>query len=68
VGAINYPSSTISSTLGDTGFSSLSNFTVSTVNGRAAYRIVSAPGQYSAVWTLSAAANSGGAILALKGA
>jgi Purple acid Phosphatase, N-terminal domain/Calcineurin-like phosphoesterase len=68
VGAINYPSSTITATLNATGFSALQNFTVSTVNGRAAYRIVAAPGTYSAMWTLSAAANSGGAILALKAA
>jgi purple acid phosphatase-like protein/calcineurin-like phosphoesterase family protein len=68
VGAVNYPSSTISATLDPTGFTALSPFTVSTVNGRAAYRVVSAPGAYSTSWTLSAAANSGGAILALKGA
>ena len=68
VGAINYPSGTITSTLSAPGFAGLSNFTVSTVNGRAAYRIVSSAGTWSAAWTLSAAATSGGAILALKGA
>jgi hypothetical protein len=68
VGAIDYPSSSIGSTLNAPGFASLSDFTVSTVNGRAAYRVVSTAGSYSAAWTLSAAANSGGAILALKGA
>jgi Calcineurin-like phosphoesterase len=66
VGAINYPGSA-TSTLATPGFSALTPFSVSTVNGRAAYRIVSAPGTWSASWTLSAAANSGGAILALKG-
>lgn len=65
VGAINYPSSTITSTLAP-GWSALSNLGVSPVNGRAAYRIVSSTGSWSASWTLSAAANSGGAILALK--
>jgi hypothetical protein len=65
VGAINYPSSTIASTLAP-GWSALANFSVSTVSGRAAYRIVSSTGDWSASWTLSAAANSGGAILALK--
>jgi hypothetical protein len=68
VGAINYPSGTITATLDATGFTALQPFAVSTVQGRAAYRVVSAPGTYQATWTLSAAANSGGAILALKGA
>lgn len=68
VGAINYPSGTITATLSPTGFTALQPFAVSTVQGRAAYRVVAAPGAYQAIWTLSAAANSGGAILALKGA
>jgi Calcineurin-like phosphoesterase/Purple acid Phosphatase, N-terminal domain len=68
VGAINYPSGTTTATLNATGFTALQPFAVSTVQGRAAYRVVSAPGTYTAIWTLSAAANSGGAILALKGA
>jgi chitodextrinase len=68
VGAINYPSSTTTATLNAPGFTALQPFAVSTVQGRAAYRIVSAAGTYQAAWTLSAAANSGGAILALKGA
>lgn len=67
VGAINYPGSA-SSTLSTPGATALSSFPVSTVNGRAAYRIVSATGTWSFAWTLSAVANSGGAILALKGA
>jgi Calcineurin-like phosphoesterase len=66
VAGINYPSSTITATP-SAAWSPLSNFSVSTVNGRAAYRIVSSTGSWSASWTLSAAANSGGAILALKG-
>jgi hypothetical protein len=68
VGAINYPSGTVTATLNATGFTALQPFAISTVQGRAAYRVVSAPGSYTAVWTLSAAANSGGAIIALKGA
>jgi hypothetical protein len=67
VGAINYPGAP-TSTLNAPGFTPLSNFTVSTVNARAAYRIVSAPGTWSGSWTLSSAAYSGGATLALKGA
>jgi hypothetical protein len=67
VGAINYPGAA-TSTLNAVGFNPLSSFTVSTVNGRAAYRIVSTPGTWSGAWTLSAAANSGGVALALKGA
>jgi hypothetical protein len=38
------------------------------VNGRAAYRIVAVPGTWAGAWTLSAAANSGGVAIALKGA
>jgi hypothetical protein len=67
VGAINYPGSATATPGAASGFSALAPFSVSTVNGRAAYRIVSSPGTWSASWTLSAAANSGGAILALKG-
>jgi hypothetical protein len=65
VGAINYPTSA-TSTLNSSGFAALSDFNVSTVKGRAAYRILPAAGGVSATWTLSAAANSGGAIFALK--
>jgi len=67
VGAINFPLN-VSSTLASAGFNSLDDFTVSTVKGRAAYRVVSAAGGYSAAWTLSGASTSGAAILALKGA
>jgi cellulose 1,4-beta-cellobiosidase len=67
VGAVNYPG-TATSTLNATGFSALSSFTTSTVNGRAAYRIVAVPGTWAGAWTLSAAANSGGVAIALKGA
>ena len=67
VGAINFPLA-VSSTLAGAGFSPLQDFTVSSVKGRAAYRIVSAPGAYSAAWTLSGSSTSGAAILALKGA
>jgi hypothetical protein len=67
VGAINYPGAA-TATLNAAGFTSLSNFVVSTVNGRAAYRIVSAPGTWAGSWTLSSAANSGGVAIALKGA
>ena len=67
VGAINYPLS-VSSTLVGAGFSSLDDFTVSTVKGRAAYRIVSATDSYSVAWSLSGASTSGAAILALKAA
>jgi hypothetical protein len=67
VGAVNYPG-TATAELTGTGFTALSPFAVSTLNGRAAYRVVSATGSWSAVWTLSKASTSGGAILALKGA
>ena len=67
IGAINFPLA-VTSTLAGAGFSPLQDFTVSTVKGRAAYRIVSAPGSYSVAWTLSGSSTSGAAILALKGA
>ena len=67
VGAVNYPGAA-TATLNAPGFSPLANFTVPTVNGHAAYQIVSATGTWSGAWTLSAAANSGGVALALKGA
>jgi Calcineurin-like phosphoesterase/Purple acid Phosphatase, N-terminal domain len=67
IGAINFPLA-VTSTLAGAGFSPLQDFTVSTVKGRAAYRIVSAPAAYSAAWTLSGSSTSGAAILALKGA
>jgi hypothetical protein len=67
IGAINYPRA-VSATLDTPGFSTLRDFNASTVSGRAAYRVVSAAGGYSASWTLSGASASGGAILALKGA
>ena len=65
IGAINYPTAA-TSTLGSSGFTELSAFNASTVKGRAAYRILPTAGAVSASWTLSAAANSGGAIVALK--
>ena len=64
VAAINYPGSA-TSTLTGTAYTALSNFTA-TVNGRAAYRIATAAGTSTAIWTLSSAAASGGAIIALK--
>jgi hypothetical protein len=68
VGAINYPG-TATSTLAGGGFTALNAFSSGTsTNGRAAYRIATATGAYQASWTLSAAATSGGALLALKGA
>jgi Big-like domain-containing protein/calcineurin-like phosphoesterase family protein len=68
VGAINYPGA-VTSTLQTAGFTGLTNFSSGTsTNGRAAYRIVTATGSYQTSWTLSVAAPSGGALLALKGA
>jgi Calcineurin-like phosphoesterase/Purple acid Phosphatase, N-terminal domain len=67
IGAINFPLA-VTSTLAGAGFTPLQDFTISTVKGRAAYRIVSAPGSYSVAWTLSGSSTSGAAILALKGA
>jgi hypothetical protein len=67
VGAINFPIA-VTSTLATPGFTSLADFTVSTVKGRAAYRIVPATGSYSAAWALSGSSTSGGAILALRAA
>jgi Calcineurin-like phosphoesterase/Purple acid Phosphatase, N-terminal domain len=67
LGAINFPQA-VSSTLATPGFSELDDFTASTVKGRAGYGVVSATGSYSLSWTLSGAATSGGAILALKAA
>jgi hypothetical protein len=66
VGAINFPMS-VASTLASAGFTSLDDFSVSTVKGRAAYRVLSATGSNSIAWTLSGSSTSGGAILALKG-
>jgi hypothetical protein len=65
IGAVNYLGSA-SSTLTTSGLTALTSFSVGTVNGRAAYRIVSAPGSQSAAWALASAAPSGAAILALK--
>jgi chitodextrinase len=67
IGAVNFPRSA-SSTLATAGFNPLDAFTVSTVKGRAAYRIATAAGAYSVAWALSAESPSGGAILALKAA
>jgi hypothetical protein len=67
VGAINFPLA-VTSTLATAGFTSLADFTVSTVKGRAAYRIVPATGSSSAAWALSGSSTSGSAILALKAA
>jgi hypothetical protein len=68
IGAINYPGSATSA-LTTSGFTPLNAFSSGTsTNGRAAYDVVSTTGAYQASWTLSAAATSGGAILALKGA
>jgi hypothetical protein len=65
IGAVSFPGS-VSSTLASGGFTPLDDFGVSIVNGRAAYRMVSSRGSYSAAWTLSAPAASGSAILALR--
>ena len=65
VGSINYPGSATSS-LVDGAFSTLSDVDVGTMHGRQAYRVAATTGPTSASWKLSAAANSGGAILALK--
>jgi hypothetical protein len=67
VGAINYAGSA-TSTLSAPGFTSLPDASVPTVNGRAAYVVTTAAGSWTAGWTLSRAAGSGGVILALKGA
>jgi hypothetical protein len=67
VAAINYPGSGLSA-LNGTAFSALQDFDVLTVNGRAAYQVTTTAGAQQASWTLSNSANSGGAILALKGA
>jgi hypothetical protein len=65
LGAISYPGSA-SSTLVAPAFTGLSNFDT-TIHGRAAYTITSTAGSVQALWNLSAAANYGSAILALKG-
>jgi hypothetical protein len=67
VGAFNFPRA-VTSTLATPGFSSLNDFTVSTVRGRAAHRIASAAGSYSAGWSLSGSSPSGAAIAAFKAA
>jgi hypothetical protein len=67
LGAINFPRAA-TSTLATTVFAELQDFTASTVRGRAAYRVVSAPGSQSLAWTLSTASPSGAAVLALKAA
>ncbi|MCW3004887.1 MAG: metallophosphoesterase [Conexibacter sp.] len=67
VGAINYAGSG-TSTLSAPGFTSLPDASAPTVNGRAAYVVTTAAGSWTAGWTLSRAAGSGGVILALKGA
>jgi hypothetical protein len=65
VAGLNY-SGTATSSLSGGGFTALTPHTAGNVNGRAAYRTVSATGTYTATWDLSAAATSGTAILALK--
>jgi hypothetical protein len=66
IGALNWPGSA-TSTLTSAGFTSLSNFSVSTsVNGRAAYLVPTTTGSYRAAWNLSTAFPTGTAILALK--
>lgn len=67
IGAVNFPRA-VTSTLATPGFTSLQDFTASPVSGRAAYRIASAPGPYSLLWTLSGPSTSGGAIIALRAA
>ena len=67
IGAINFPNP-VTSTLTTAEFTPLSDFTASPVKGRAAFRIASATGSYSASWALSGTSTSGGAILALEGA
>jgi hypothetical protein len=65
IGAVSFPGSASSTFVSDE-FTPLDDFGVSIVNGRAAYRMVSSKGSYSAAWTLSAPAASGSAILALR--
>ncbi len=67
VGAINYPRA-VSSSLVTAGFTPLDDFDVSTVRGRAGYRVVSSIDSYSVAWMLAGASTSGGAILALEAA
>ena len=67
IGAVNFPSS-VASTLATPGFTSLDDFNVSTVKGRAAFRTVSAAATYATSWALSGSSTSGSAILALRAA
>ncbi len=65
VGAINYPTSTVS-TLASPSFTALTDFAASGVHGRAAYLIAPVAGSYSASWSLAGASTSGGAIAAFR--
>ncbi len=66
IGALNWPGAA-TSTVTSAGFTSLTNFTVTTtVNGRAAYLLPTTPGTYRTSWNLSSAFPTGTAILALK--
>jgi hypothetical protein len=66
IGALNWPGSA-TSTLTSAGFTSLTNFAVTTsVNGRAAYLLPTTPGTYRTSWNLTTAFPTGTAILALK--
>ena len=65
VGAINYPTSTVS-TLASPSFTALTDFAALGVHGRAAYLIAPVAGSYSASWSLAGASTSGGAIAAFR--
>jgi chitodextrinase len=67
IGAVNFPGA-VTSSLTTPGFSTLDDFSISTVKGRAAYDVVTSAGPYAASWALSGSSTSGAAILALKGA
>ena len=66
IGALNWPGAA-TSTLTSAGFTSLTDFNVTTsVNGRAAYLIPATTGTYRTAWNLTTAFPAGTAILALK--
>jgi hypothetical protein len=69
IGAINYPND-VSSTLAAGPFNALTDFGYSTtVHGRIAYALTTAPTSGQAAWTLSGASGgAGSAILALNAA
>jgi hypothetical protein len=66
IGALNWPGAA-TSTLTSSGFTSLTDYNVTTsVNGRAAYLVPTTTGTYRATWNLTTAFPNGTAILALK--